>query len=211
VTRRYRTSATAEGFVYAVRADIQVGCGSCNRFSCGEDLTERWKIGYSSHPESRIGALRNGSPTPLHIVALWEAPQAFEFALHDWLERSGLRRHLEWFDIPFNVQSLLLRTADAVGEHCADWTYSTGARSNGRAMLLCDLARVHLGSGDTIESVLAYHRWRGERPESVKEWCKRSRARRSHNPGSRRMGEHLAQSRMSAIRESSYPVWTCRG
>lgn len=56
----------------------------------------RFKIGFATHPESRLGALQTGSPVPLEIGATMRGTVTDERHMHEKL--SAFRLHGEWFD-----------------------------------------------------------------------------------------------------------------
>lgn len=72
---------TTSGFVYVIQAEN----------------FQRYKIGFSKHPEQRIAQLQTGSPFKLNLIASWTGTENQEKQIHVAL--SHCRQVGEWFEI----------------------------------------------------------------------------------------------------------------
>lgn len=92
--RRIRTQKT--GHVYFIAAEG----------------TDRIKIGYATHPKSRLKSISGMSPVPLRMVATMPGSLSDEKALHKKFAHN--RTHGEWFRFASDI-------SDYIREHCNDY------------------------------------------------------------------------------------------
>lgn len=72
---------TTSGFIYVIQAEN----------------FQRYKIGFSKHPEQRIAQLQTGSPFKLNLIASWPGTERQEKQIH--FNLSHCRQAGEWFEI----------------------------------------------------------------------------------------------------------------
>lgn len=74
--------------------------------------TDRIKIGYATHPESRLKSISSMSPVPLRMVATMPGRISDEKSIHKRFANN--RTHGEWFHFAPDIY-------DYIKEHCNDY------------------------------------------------------------------------------------------